>query len=73
MDFTPPPTRYLMIINGERHWLPKRQAARAWDSGTAQVEWGGKALDPGESKEREMTREETLEIQELADEISASK
>lgn len=74
IEGTPPvDTRlFLMVIDGERYWLPLRRAGIVYDSGYQQVEIGGAVL-VGAGKERPITTRERSRITEIAEDYSASK
>ena len=62
---------YLMLIGGQRRWLPIRDAGIAYDSGWISISIGGFVIEDG--IERKITNEEIEKIEEIADEHSASK
>lgn len=64
--------KYLIITNGRRQWLPLRQAGIAWDNGWAKVEMGSFVLE-ADGTERPITAAEQVQIQDIADDYSASK
>ena len=63
---------YLMVVNGERHWMTLNQAGKVYDSGWYPVSIGGQVMDE-DGKERDITDEERKRIADIADECSASK
>jgi hypothetical protein len=64
--------KYMIITDGKRQWLPLRQAGVAWDNGWARVEMGSFVLE-ADGSERPITDSERAEIQDIADDYSASK
>lgn len=72
MSDQPQPPLYLIIVNGNNHWLPLRQAGVAYDSGWVAVSIGGRVIEEN-GTERAITDQERQQIATLADEHSASK
>ena len=64
--------KYLMKINGNRKFLTFHEAYVAYDSGSANVEFGRYVLSEDGSV-RAMTDEDKSKISEAADKYSASK
>ena len=64
--------RYLMIIDGDRKWLPIEEAGVAYDNGYAPVTIGGYVL-VGDFIERKITNAERRKIVAIADKHSESK
>lgn len=64
--------RYLMIINGERKWLPIEEAGVAYDNGFVPVTIGGYVL-VGNFIERKITNTERRKIVAIADHHSERK
>jgi len=69
---SPNKSRYLMIIGGEKRFLPLLDAGVAYDFGFAPVEIGGLVLEE-DGLVRDITPEERKRICEIADEYSALK
>ncbi len=63
---------YKMIVDGEEHWVPLRQAGVLYDFGFAPVSIGGLVLD-GIGRPRQITNKERAQIADIADEWSAGK
>ncbi len=64
--------RYLMIVNGENHWLNLYESGVLYENGQVSVQIGGRVMESN-GKEREITDEERARIVEIADRVSENK